>query len=1032
MNLKNSKGMVLDGIACSQCVDSTGESLTISGIDISTLAVDGTINVEHMSADDGKVVPGEETIGKILHAHKVLKEDDCENDRERKYWKMVKAPYVYIVYRLYDGAGHRGAQAFAAQIRDAVAHGEKIGVRLSVEGSTLTRDKDDKNIITESVARRVSATLRPANRTCDVDVLVDPNAPKGYELSPAKADLLADIMDKGETVFEHPAYTRLGGSVEVECDPLIADPELQKTLSAGSYNAAPSQLTGGAALQVEDRGLRHKLRNITASYRSKPFNKTEFRALARAELPDVDDSFLDHFVDVAHDYHMKRLKKAEEEQQLQQQSAPEKARPKKAKHSVVAEDLQSRGIEEPKPEPEPEFDDKVEVAAPSGINLGADRLVQPQTGLAWKAPPPRIDPKRFAQANRQGKNIYARGAKATSSSKETEPASEPEKSDVWSPFQTPNPDAKIAGVGEVGKKNRLSLHSDGALQLPNGTKLELHIPNDEKYLSILHPDAYDITDEKRALYKRTVHEPWERAMSNWMELNKQVREGKVPRSIIKLAGLFSAMSPNTGVPLQERHWGHVMDMLHEGVMNIDQPVTEDHIKEFSRRAQGPNMPNWNNDYYNSSIPPEELPDSVRALHPEGIPRFPPPGVTTDEEAEERASKPNKFGNTKADLPQINGLRHLDDIMKHLEHLFATKKGDGRSMASALMNMKSDYKQKARKFGADEAKAMFEGVHPTVHGFGPKLARYMLTMAGAGNMLVPDRHMTRSLYNLAADDPMAGYLAESVVTQAKNEPFLAALDQHFFHKHPAVQYVLKKYPEHFKGHEEQAIFPAFWLHWLHIPHYERNQGRATAATIGGTDHKVFWDAVQDSMRHHGIPVRGEHYHYQPPDTSFNFGENVKKTEPAHPMAHLPIHARAMGAMQMLALGHGETGALHAYFAHVLPALRDAETARRRRDPHAVIRKAQALTINLRKAVDDIRAMKPVLSATHYFAGNPVQAGKAQTADGKYDLLHEDAEHYIAIPEGEDPAPHTLCKLPKSKEGTHFTVSRRPSVLVADLD
>ena len=90
-------------------------------------------------------------------------------------------------------------------------------VRLSVEGSSLSRDKDNKNIITESICRKVSATLSPCNRSCDVDVIVDPNAPEGWNKTPAKdsketEDLLASLMDKKEG--QHPNYTRLGGSVE--------------------------------------------------------------------------------------------------------------------------------------------------------------------------------------------------------------------------------------------------------------------------------------------------------------------------------------------------------------------------------------------------------------------------------------------------------------------------------------------------------------------------------------------------------------------------------------------------------------------------------------------------------------------------------------------------------------------------------------------------------------------------------------------------------------------------------------------------
>jgi hypothetical protein len=1083
LGLMSSTGMIIDGVFASQAIDSSGEILDVEGCDISTLDKDGVANYEHKEGDKkGSGNNGEEIVGKIIYAKKILKVTDCENSRQRVYWDKVKIPFIYGMVRLYDGAGHSGAQALAAQIRDHHANGEPILVRYSIEGSTLERDPDNKNHLRVSVARRVAMTLKPCNRTCDSGIVEDPRAPDGFEKKPADekvSDLLDGLMDKNESV-EHPAYTKLGGVHELEMMPMldtraiakiklvakakmlkalskgdlvafpgnpnpvedkgkeadvesmkrwqldrgqapgkppaqppksqeyenivrravavmdeqdrgrkykegqlvahldrqaypgvgkvsrafyydsksrgpIMNPEthpaghyyevhwpdknmtnvvgqdqltphltVQKALTAGSYGVAPSALTGGAALQVEDRGLRGRMIDAVKAYKPKDkFDKAEFKAMAKTFLPEADDRFLDHFSDVAEDYHVKRLNKA--------------------------------------------------------IDLSGDAEVKPQPDLNWAEP--------------------ARGQK---------------QEQVKAPVGPPNPKAKIPGAGG-GAKKRLTLHPNGALELPDGQKLSLHIPKNDAYLSIMHPDQYDISPEKRDLYKRSVHEPWQRAMKSWMELNKRAREGTIPRSIVKLAGLFSAMSPNTGVPLQERHFGHVMDMLHEGTMRLDQPIEQHHIADFEHRAQGPFLPQWNREHFERVGPA--------------------PGVASVEEAQARAAEPNKFGNAKSELPQIAGLRHLDEIMPHLEHMFATHKADGRKMAEELMNMKSAYKRKATASNAAEAKEHFKDKHPVVAGFGPKLTRYMLSMAGAGNIIVPDRHMTRSLYNLGVEDPLSEYLATRVVTQAKNEPFLRSLDQHFYNKHPAVQHVLQMYPEHFKGHEEQAIFPAFWLHWLHIPHYEQNQGRSTEATIGGTDHRVFWDSVQDSMRRHGIPVRGEHYEYNPPDTSFNFGENVAKAEVPHPMSHVPFEQRAMGAMQELAMKHGETGAMIGYFAHIVPALLDGEKGKTRRDPHAVIRKMESLTVDLRKAAADMATMKRMQAVpqrpTHRFAGNPVYAGEAQTADGAYDLLHEDDDHYIAVPKGQKPEPHTLKRLPKIKEGTHFTVSRRPAVFVADL-
>lgn len=968
-----STGMIIDGVFASQAVDSSGEVLDVAGCDISTLDIDGVANYEHKEGDkkDGKGGNnGEEIVGKIIYAKKIFRASDCEGEREEDYWRRIRVPFIYGMVRLYDGAGHSGAQALAAQIRDHHANNEPILVRYSIEGSTLDRDEHDRLRLKESVARRVALTLKPCNRTAISGLIEDPRAPDGFDKKPATEtethDLLAGLVEKGERL-EHPAYTKLGGVHEVECNPLLSDDvmgklrliakaQLLKALTAGSYGAAPGSLEGGAALQREH--IRSRLKRAVAEYKPKgvAFDKGEFKAFAKTYLPEADDAYLDHFADVAGDYHAKR-------------NAMKKA-----------------------------------------MELEEDRLVQPQEGLGWAEPEkPKAPPKNVAPVKTKG------GKKKLPAE-----ALQPPTGLAARRGQAPNPTAPGEALG--GGNKRLGMTPEGDLIMPSGQKLPLHIPSGPEYLSILQPDLHDISDEKRALYARTVHEPWERAMANWMVVNKAAREKRLPRSILKMAGLFAAMSPNTGVPLQERHYGHIMDMLHEGLMDINKPVEEHHLTEFSRRAQGFLMPSWNREHY------EE--------------HGPPPQVSNQEDVDRRNAKPNKWGNEKAELPQINGFRHLDDIMPHLEHLFATHGADGQKMVEELMNMKAAYKRKAVE-GAEAAKQSFAGKHPVVEGFGPKLTRYMLSMAGAGNVIVPDRHMTRSLYNVGQEDPTAEWLATRFVTQAKNEPYLRQLDQHFYNKHPAVKYVLNKYPEHFKGHEDQALFPAFWLHWLHIPHYERNQGRETAPSesITGTDHKVFWDSVQDAMRRHAIPIQGHHYSYTPPDTSFDFGENVAKAEPPHPMGHLPLHARALGAMWDIEMKHGEQGALAAYYAHIVPALMDEERHQPRRDPHALIRKYEGLTIDLLKAAADVRAARerkpaPVAEMEPRrvtFAGNPVLPGRAVTAEGAYDLFHEDQTHYTGVPEGTPPEQFVdkLVRLPKAKEGTHFTVHQHPSVLVSDL-
>lgn len=298
----------MDGVAASQAIDSSGEILDVEGCDISSLPVDGTINYEHISGDDGKVAPGEETVGRILYAHKIFGPEDCRSEREEHYWDLVRCPYIYIVYRLFDGAGHRGAQALAASIRDALAHGDKILVRLSIEGATLERDG---NRLKSSVARRVSATYKPCNRVCDVGLISDPNAPPGFDKQPVPVKDLPRGVLKSEGA--DPGLRRLGGALEIEGDPLLGERQLAQYLVAkaltagGTGGAAPSALTAGSALQVEDRSLRGRMRRTLATYKSEHrFDRARFIAHAKAELPEASDDFLSHFANVAEDLHLRR------------------------------------------------------------------------------------------------------------------------------------------------------------------------------------------------------------------------------------------------------------------------------------------------------------------------------------------------------------------------------------------------------------------------------------------------------------------------------------------------------------------------------------------------------------------------------------------------------------------------------------------------------------------------------------------------------------------------------------------------------
>lgn len=303
--VKSSTGMMIDGIFASEAIDSSGEVLDIEGADIGDLEDGkGVLNYEHRG-DDAPGASPNDVVGKIVYARKIFGEKDCENERQRTYWRKIELPFIYGICRLYDAAGHPGAVAAAAQIRDHVANAEPILARFSIEGSTLKREGQR---LVHTVARRVALTMKPCNRSCDSGLLADPQAPEGFQTRAADpVDPLEHLAEK----FEHPGYARLGSGPEFSTYTDLDPESLDKAITGGGGNAAPSTLTQGSALQREDEGLqRKKVYEIAkAAYRAWD-QTTDFKKFLKFRLPEADPEFIDRFAAMVDDYHLK--KKAED------------------------------------------------------------------------------------------------------------------------------------------------------------------------------------------------------------------------------------------------------------------------------------------------------------------------------------------------------------------------------------------------------------------------------------------------------------------------------------------------------------------------------------------------------------------------------------------------------------------------------------------------------------------------------------------------------------------------------------------------
>jgi|GEM_PF-3056647 len=278
-------GMIIDGIAASEHLDSSGEILKIDGHDISDLKEGkGVINWEHQNDSS------EDIIGHVTYAHKIMKIGDCEDDRQREYWNICKVPYVYIKAELFDSEEHPGGVAAAALIRYYHKRKMKVLAGFSIEGATL--DRSD-NILRRSVGRRVALTLRPCNKSAVSGVLSD----KSID-SEVKKYMNIDAPSLGAAFeVDTPIFSDLekhGMSPVQELRKAVAD--LNKTLTAGSYNVAPSSLTGGAALQCErSKGLSQDSKDRLKKLLSKWDGTSPIREMIKADLPEISDEYVDHF-----------------------------------------------------------------------------------------------------------------------------------------------------------------------------------------------------------------------------------------------------------------------------------------------------------------------------------------------------------------------------------------------------------------------------------------------------------------------------------------------------------------------------------------------------------------------------------------------------------------------------------------------------------------------------------------------------------------------------------------------------------------
>lgn len=177
----------IDGIAASENIDSSGERISIAGMDISSLMVDGIFNFEHKNDLPDQIV------GKVLFAKKIFSDKDCDDERQAYFWQKCQTPFVYVMGELFDDY-KESAKEIAGMFRydaDKRDQNERNVMNFSIEGAKIEKVGID---IVRSIARKVTITVLPCNKAAIAEMVPAEGAkPKDDIDSLFKAETFVEI-----------------------------------------------------------------------------------------------------------------------------------------------------------------------------------------------------------------------------------------------------------------------------------------------------------------------------------------------------------------------------------------------------------------------------------------------------------------------------------------------------------------------------------------------------------------------------------------------------------------------------------------------------------------------------------------------------------------------------------------------------------------------------------------------------------------------------------------------------------------------
>lgn len=156
-------GLKIYGIAAAQNPDNVGETIIVDNIIDDRMKV---LSDEH--ADEEGNIDQFRIIGAITKHVKLSAEDQCQDDKQRRCWRLAGVPILYVEGELANDEDHPDARAAASMIKFTSRPDIPLKLGLSVEGGILQRSGPDDKTLFRTLATGAALTVKPCNPKCQI------------------------------------------------------------------------------------------------------------------------------------------------------------------------------------------------------------------------------------------------------------------------------------------------------------------------------------------------------------------------------------------------------------------------------------------------------------------------------------------------------------------------------------------------------------------------------------------------------------------------------------------------------------------------------------------------------------------------------------------------------------------------------------------------------------------------------------------------------------------------------------------------